>query len=116
MSEVTQEQKDMLNRLISEKRGLKCPTSMCGGAFGFDEHETPLVYIDLLWPNWSGDDRANCALLYELPIFFINQFIREEIVDSWGRAENWSNRPEVWRIAVCLAWCKWKVVPLEGIV
>jgi hypothetical protein len=91
---MTDDQKALLNRRISEARAVN-------GIYDVDDY--------------TGDDRANCVLLDEMPepnLYLDDEedwnCVLEKIVGAVGISKER-------RIAVCLAWCRWKGVALDGI-
>jgi hypothetical protein len=103
---MTSEQRGQLNRRISEARGIKAIPKLAYLDGWLDKDGKIVVDSD-----WSGDDRANCVLL-------------DEVVDNYKGKDHYNGCTalgEIFfgkyerRIAVCIAWCRWKHITVEDL-
>ncbi len=109
---MTPVQLQKLNWLISEARGEWNEISRTARSGAEELEREP--------KNWTGSDSASCTLLDELPGATLRQ---SSDVDSWqGWQCSYFLGPSIpiWaesrRIAVALAFARWKNLNLEGIV
>ncbi len=120
---MTPDQLRLLNRRISEQRGwilYKSPRDwyafyLKDGPIpesGWDTEERAAQHLQ----DWTGDDHASCVLLDEIPhVSLISQ------ADAWYcvRRTNDGRIHDLHvdrRIAVALAWARWRGVSLEGVI